>query len=114
MYNVSWFLEDKLVAQGSCPPEIRFGAPRAPQSLLYMCPTCGDVWARIAVEGCKWYPIARRCKKHGPPFLLRYGDHPLNASANLAIYAREFLIAYEAYTKLGHVYDIYLIAGAVS
>lgn len=37
----------------------------ASDSQVFICPTCGDAWGRIAMEGAAtWLPIRRGCSKH--------------------------------------------------
>lgn len=33
-------------------------------SIAFVCPGCGDTWARIAVPGAEWWPIRQGCEKH--------------------------------------------------
>jgi hypothetical protein len=113
MYSVDWFLEDKHIGSGTMPSPFKWGAPIPQHSNAYYCPVCGDVWARIAVQDAKWFFIPRRCKKHGPPFLLQYNTHELNSSAPIEIWAREFLIAMELMKKQNRPYDVYLVASGV-
>jgi hypothetical protein len=35
-----------------------------PRSKVFVCPTCGDLWARIVVEGAKHFPLSHPCEKH--------------------------------------------------
>ena len=36
----------------------------SPMSQVVICPVCGEVWGRIAVEGREWLPVRRGCTKH--------------------------------------------------
>ena len=40
-------------------------------SQALLCPTCGEVWGRIAVAGLPWQAITRGCKLH--PYLADIG-----------------------------------------
>lgn len=33
-------------------------------STAYFCPVCGEVWARIMIEGAEWLPTNSPCPKH--------------------------------------------------
>lgn len=112
--NVSWFLEDKFLGQGQCPTATKWGHPLTQMHNAYYCPDCGEVWARILTDdpASRWYFIPRRCKRHGPPFLLQYNEEELNSSAPLHIWAREFLIAMTFY-NMGRDYEIYLVCSGI-
>lgn len=45
-----------------------------PFSVVYVCPACGQSWARIAIGSEKWHPRPRYCPDHGVGLLLPYGD----------------------------------------
>ena len=34
------------------------------ESWLLVCPTCGDVWARVADSPTDWLPLRMACRKH--------------------------------------------------
>ena len=33
-------------------------------SQVFVCPTCGEAWGRIMIEGREWYPVRAGCVKH--------------------------------------------------
>lgn len=58
-----YFLHNRLLASGSQP----MWADDRPQydNQIYICPVCGDPWARVAVsDNAQWYPIRAPCAKH--------------------------------------------------
>lgn len=64
---VSYFINNKLFAQKNFKP----GQYRS-HSHIYLCPTCGEVWARVFVhdEKTEWGCLSIPCEKHsrGPIF----------------------------------------------
>ena len=40
-------------------------------SLVFVCPTCGEAWGRIFQQGCEWLPVRSGCPLH--PFLSDVG-----------------------------------------
>lgn len=46
---------------------IGFAAPVFPTllSLALLCPHCGDLWARVRVQGVEWLPVLRACQPCG-------------------------------------------------
>lgn len=111
MTTITWFLEDKPIWIGPIATKFRWGEPYPHWSLAYYCPKCGNVWAmQVMAPDVGWTYLPRMCKRHGPPFLLSASDETINDSAPLHIWAREFLIAYELYTKQGSAYDIALLS----
>lgn len=42
-------------------------------SIAYICPTCGDLWARVAQPTGEWMPLRAGCREH--PYL-----HPVGGS----------------------------------
>lgn len=113
MHTISWFIENQYLGKGEASPEMKWGKPVHPNHIAFYCPLCGEVWARMLINrlDCKWYFIPRNCKKHGPPFLLRYDD-PMNESAPINVWAREFLIAME-WRKAGRDYETYLVSHGI-
>lgn len=45
-------------------PLITKGVAHRPFSVAYFCPTCGEVWARAAIEGAPFQPWVVSCEKH--------------------------------------------------
>lgn len=69
------------------------------QSLLYVCPTCGETWGRVWIEGTDWLPIRSGCPKH--PWMRRPGgsfihpwDFPIESLPH-PVLRREFLTLYQ-------------------
>lgn len=42
----------------------RIEAPQTPLSQAFVCSTCGEMWARVFVEGASWLINAVPCAKH--------------------------------------------------
>jgi len=63
MPNASYFLGSRLLAVSPL-PILWDDLSRADNSLVFVCPTCGDAWGRIAEEGKPWLPVRRGCRKH--------------------------------------------------
>ncbi len=62
-YKVHYFLGSRLLATTSIPP-MWDDATIDHASTAYICPTCGEVWARVMIEGSEWHPIKAACQKH--------------------------------------------------
>ena len=71
-------------------------------SQCFVCPTCGEVWGRIQVEGKEWLPLRRGCAKHDwldvggsflPPWVTSLSLFPRE------VLLREFLLRYQHATK---------------
>jgi hypothetical protein len=46
----------------------------APESLAYFCPTCGEIWARIAVADAIWQTYRAYCEQHPAPWYMPAGS----------------------------------------
>jgi len=60
LHQATYFLHSKFSGQSII--ESRF----PPLSLAYFCPVCGDIWARVVVEGAGWAVEHAPCEKHKP------------------------------------------------
>jgi len=99
-----YFLGSRLLGVGPALPWSE--TYDAISSLVYICPTCGDAWGRMAVTGCEWLPIRRGCAAH--PFLDRWGGsfiHPWLHSSLLAALPPEVL-TYEFTLRTLDLHDI--------
>lgn len=66
--RVHYFLGSRLLGSSPSLPMWDDATP-SHFSTAYLCPTCGEVWARIAVEGGQeWHPIKAFCPKHSDYF----------------------------------------------
>ena len=62
----SYFLGNRLLATSHSHPywdDTMFAA----RSVAFMCPACGEVWGRIALESGDWLPLLRPCQRHPHP-----------------------------------------------
>lgn len=74
-YQQLFFLGRQLIAEGS------FECPNKPHSLVYFCPTCGDIWGRIVVfrrklENNHWSLEHVPCREHFPSGVPDWGRVP--------------------------------------
>ena len=60
-----YFLGNRLL--GSSPELSRWDDLKVNHNnLAYFCPTCGDIWGRVADDRCAgWFPVNVPCAKHG-------------------------------------------------
>lgn len=58
-----YFLGTRLVAVSSQPP-LWDNLRVAEVSQLFLCPTCGEVWARIAIPDARWVAQHIGCRQH--------------------------------------------------
>lgn len=75
-----------------------------PLSRVFLCPHCGEVWARVEVAGSRWGAIIASCDGHGPlpesPFpggILIPGFPELAGDLPPAVLEYEFQQALRAY-----------------
>lgn len=60
-----WFLNNDYLGEGEIIREL--GDRRPVTSIAYLCPRCGDVWARVAVEGASyWFAAHASCPRCAP------------------------------------------------
>lgn len=58
-----YFLGNRLLAS-SPQPSWWSDEQVSSASLVFVCPTCGDVWGRVVEEGKQWLPVRSGCNKH--------------------------------------------------
>lgn len=101
----SYFLGPRLLGQS---PEIPWWSDTqlCVGSDAYLCPTCGELWGRVHVEGKDWFPLRRGCSLH--PWIEEVGGtfiHPWCRSDTQLralppeVLAYEFLIRYNLWSK---------------
>lgn len=67
--RVDFYRGDRLEGSGEVAPEFHGTAGVCyPRSQLFICPDCGSVWARVVVEGGKFFGISARCGAHANDF----------------------------------------------
>jgi hypothetical protein len=62
----AYFLGNRLLAVTTRSP-LWDDMRESSRSQMYFCPTCGEVWARIAVEGQSWVAHHIGCAQHPSP-----------------------------------------------
>ena len=77
---VHYFLGGARIAKGTQRPQWNEHADFP--STAYFCPTCGEIWARILVEGTSWNMLLIPCQAHGggeflPPWSASIDAYPL-------------------------------------
>lgn len=71
MHTALYFLQNKLIGQTT------FQCEASPHSLAYFCPTCGEVWGRVVVDGGKYWSVQHvACEKHLPQGVPEWGKPP--------------------------------------
>lgn len=61
--QVHYFLGSRLLGTSSRTPwwdDVQL----ATASVALLCPVCGEVWGRVAIEGKEWTCLRRGCAKH--------------------------------------------------
>lgn len=56
-----FFIDGKFLGEG---PAQASGSWLPPVSYAFMCQTCGEVWAKLPVEGREWLPYRMPCVLH--------------------------------------------------
>lgn len=67
------------IVQGQFMGEAQFASPVRPHSFTFVCPTCGELWARIAVSGPGepyWRVTPVSCENHSPEGVQEWGRVP--------------------------------------
>ena len=59
----SYFLGNRLLGTTTATP-LWDDTTFIQSSQVFVCPTCGEAWGRIAMEGREWLPVRRGCPKH--------------------------------------------------
>lgn len=59
----TYFLGSRVIAT-SPHPLWWSDSDKGDNSLVFICPICGDAWGRVAVTSCPWLPLVRGCPKH--------------------------------------------------
>lgn len=67
---VSYFLGPRLLATTSAQP-FWDDTSLVQSSQVFVCPTCGEAWGRIMIDGRQWLPVRRGCAKH--PYIEEIG-----------------------------------------
>lgn len=65
-----WIITGKYYPQVDVPMDMTHAVAHVPYSYVYLCPVCGDTWARSGVTDVprgmhsRWHCIQRACQKH--------------------------------------------------
>lgn len=68
-----FFLGNQLIASGPAPDVDDRCWPWI--STAYLCPKCGDIWARVVVEGTRWTSTTAACPRPGHEPGAEYTGH---------------------------------------
>lgn len=68
-YTRHFIIEGKHLGAATFSEQLSLEGPRTPDSFAYICPVCGDLWARVPVENLsgvtsRFAPLSRTCRKH--------------------------------------------------
>lgn len=69
------------------------GELHPPFNLIFVCPQCSDVWARVFTAGHDGYPFTRSCLQHGNGSLWIDWNNEHNRHLPRSLLIREFDIA---------------------
>jgi hypothetical protein len=92
-----------ITVRGPIPPSDLPGGEQP--SHAYLCPHCGNVWARVAIEGRRWiavHVVCEPCKPHAisldaPGSLMLPMQYSWNAAIPRELLLREFNLALEGF-----------------
>lgn len=87
-----YFVGTRLI--GSAPSAWWCSTSQFFDSLLLICPTCGETWARIVLDSSKeWFFRRTHCPAHGGGSFIPPWSFPLETLPTQVL-NREFLLAY--------------------
>lgn len=69
LYTRHFIIEGKHLGAVTTKDALAHGQLSAPLSFTYLCPVCGDVWAKLPVESTtgslsRWQALSASCRKH--------------------------------------------------
>jgi len=75
-YTKDFFIEGRYYGSARLLPRYVKAELCAPPSQWFLCPVCGELWARFSVPGPRatWEPIIRCCRKDGGGSIWRPWD----------------------------------------
>lgn len=76
MPTQTFYIEGKYMGQMGRSLHSEGGITYYPMSLAFLCQKCGDVWARIVVEGAAFRVEYGDCRKHAIDKMRISGEHP--------------------------------------
>lgn len=89
-----FFISDKFLGSAERLPEFVHAELQVPASYVFLCPRCGDAWAKAAVEykdSWKWVPVMRYCRKHGDGRISMFWDADYMAALPFPVLLYEFI-----------------------
>jgi len=69
-----------------------------PHSYVMVCPTCGECWGTVVVEGGRYQPLSNHCSRHGGGHLLTGWSDAYVEGCPTDVLANEILIGIEEFT----------------
>lgn len=110
--KASWWLRNQFLGEGEILPEPDARRDPTRYNTAYFCPMCGEIWARVAVEGQKqWISWSVQCDKHHSPYWpIIYGsmylmwDRSFNDSMPEPALWREFDLALAHFDRMKERY----------
>lgn len=90
---------------GSCQryPLLQHGHPQPPQSYGFVCPHCGDVWARAWIDNHPFFFFTRSCRKHHSRSLAPAGSLWLPLEIDFTAALPEAVMRRELLLHLDHI-----------
>jgi hypothetical protein len=107
-YLRHFFLGSKHLGTGECTYQQFHGHNEPPQSLLFMCPTCGEVWARLPVisvatgKTMRWAALHIPCALHPEGRLLPAGSLSVDWIQGLVESMPDEVVRLEFQTLMNH------------
>lgn len=60
----TFILNGEVLSRDEAPGYFRHGEYGFGWSMAYLCPQCGEIWARIFIDGAPWYAMSVPCTNH--------------------------------------------------
>lgn len=75
--------------------EAQFASPFRPHSFTFVCPSCGELWARIVVQGPAdpyWQVLPASCEQHVPEGVQEWGRVPGSILDRLGVHKSQLSV----------------------
>lgn len=112
MYQHAIFADGRFLGSGERPPDFAHGRKIPPSSFVYICPTCGEAWARAIVPNARFWALTIPCRKHPSRFsvepagsLLLEWNREFNSALTPAAWQREVVIHLAHYDRFRGTFD---------
>lgn len=106
MTTATVWIEGRVYGQATLEPQFVRGDLLTPDSAVFVCPQCGEAWARITVPGRRFFPWSKSCELHPPLYrdefpgsLWLSWDPALCRALPREVLLREFKLALAQYDK---------------